>query len=98
MGHDQRSTRVRAAFFKVARCPYCHDGVDAEVEDWVQCARCHALAHRACWGEIASCAACRGARTTAEEPVKVVLPRPTRPRRRLWNRSTEDAICSLGAM
>ena len=48
------------------RCPYCHAGVDAEHDDWVQCFACRALEHRACWSEHGRCAACRTGRTTAD--------------------------------
>ena len=96
MGPERKSTRVRAAFFKVARCPFCHDEVDAEWEDWVQCARCHALQHRSCWGESACCATCRWAQTTAD--YVPTAPAPAPPRRQWWTRSRADAVWSAAAM
>lgn len=50
------------------RCPFCHAGLDAEHDDWVQCAACRALEHRACWLEHGRCAACRADVRTGEPP------------------------------
>ncbi|MBI3724842.1 hypothetical protein HY251_12935 [bacterium] len=42
-----------------ARCPYCHDSVSAEGDDWVACRACLARHHEKCWQESGQCATCR---------------------------------------
>lgn len=48
-----------------ARCPYCHDGLEAEAT--VACDGCGAAHHGACWEELGRCATCRGG-TAAPDP------------------------------
>jgi len=50
-----RSSRTTAA----TRCPYCHDAVAPEHDDAVECIRCGAFEHRACWRENRGCSSCR---------------------------------------
>ena len=40
------------------RCPYCHDSIGDEVEDWVACEGCLARHHAQCWRESGRCASC----------------------------------------
>src|SRR5262249_18525863 len=40
------------------RCPYCHEGLDPESEEWRACASCLACHHVACWKELGRCGAC----------------------------------------
>jgi len=40
------------------RCPYCHDHVEIEAQDWVSCKSCQARHHESCWTESASCGSC----------------------------------------
>lgn len=44
------------------RCPFCHEGCDAEVENRV-CRDCLARHHAACWAEGAACANCGSGRS-----------------------------------
>ena len=40
------------------RCPFCHDDVAVEGNDWVSCRSCQARHHVACWDEGGCCSAC----------------------------------------
>ena len=40
------------------RCPFCHEGVEVDSDEWVACTGCLARHHDACWGESGACAAC----------------------------------------
>ena len=40
------------------RCPYCHDDIPLEKDDWVVCKACLARHHTACWREGKKCSAC----------------------------------------
>ncbi|RMG07990.1 MAG: hypothetical protein D6731_22645 [Planctomycetota bacterium] len=52
------------------RCPFCHEGVELDREEWVVCAGCLGRHHRSCWSESAGCAACEETRALrpAEAP------------------------------
>jgi len=40
------------------RCPYCHDDVEREKEQWVACEGCLARHHAGCWSEGGCCGSC----------------------------------------
>lgn len=53
------------------RCPFCHDDVSVERNDWVACRDCLARHHSACWEENTACASC-GSTTALEARAKDV--------------------------
>lgn len=40
------------------RCPFCHQSIAPEGEEWIACAQCLGRHHTACWAEGGACAAC----------------------------------------
>jgi hypothetical protein len=40
------------------RCPFCHDDIPLDRDDWVVCKACLARHHTACWREGKKCSAC----------------------------------------
>lgn len=42
------------------RCPYCHEGVEVERDEWVACQSCLGRHHASCWDETGTCASCQG--------------------------------------
>ena len=50
----------------VNRCPFCHDDVDIDQDDWVSCRSCQARHHAACWQESGCCSSCGGDRYLAD--------------------------------
>jgi hypothetical protein len=44
----------------ITRCPFCHETVAAESDDWIACKGCLARHHQGCWGEGKGCASCHG--------------------------------------
>lgn len=40
------------------RCPFCHQSLAPEGEEWIACAQCLGRHHTACWAEGGACAAC----------------------------------------
>ncbi len=57
-----RADAVRVVGGRLHRCPFCHEGIDAEAADGVACAGCLARHHGACWDEAHACSACGSAR------------------------------------
>lgn len=55
------------------RCPYCHEQVALERDDWLACAGCLARHHGACWGEAGRCAACDGTATLTRRDAERAL-------------------------
>lgn len=52
------------------RCPFCHEGVDAEDPKGVVCGGCLARHHDECWLERQACSACAGTRRLVVDPPK----------------------------
>jgi hypothetical protein len=52
------------------RCPFCHEGVDAEDPRGVVCGGCLARHHDECWVERQACSACAGTRRLVVDPLK----------------------------
>jgi hypothetical protein len=50
----------------VNRCPFCHDDVVVEDEDWVSCRSCLARHHAPCWEESQGCSSCGESRFLAQ--------------------------------
>jgi hypothetical protein len=48
------------------RCPFCHDDIQVEGQDWVSCRSCQARHHQACWKESGACGSCGEARFLAD--------------------------------
>src|SRR5207249_1423789 len=42
------------------RCPYCHEDVAVNDDEWVACKQCLARHHLGCWTEGSRCSACQG--------------------------------------
>ncbi|MCO5166447.1 MAG: hypothetical protein M9894_08790 [Planctomycetes bacterium] len=64
------------------RCPYCHDDVAVEAQDWLACARCLARHHAACWTESGRCGGCGAAEALARAgsaPVRAAEPHEPAP-------------------
>lgn len=49
----EKTVQVHSNFI---RCPYCHDNVNLESDDWVACQQCLARHHSECW--TSECSAC----------------------------------------
>jgi tetratricopeptide (TPR) repeat protein len=49
------------------RCPYCHDDIATQADDWVACKDCLARHHEACWDESGRCGSCGSEARLAEE-------------------------------
>lgn len=49
------------------RCPFCHEHVEIETDEWVSCRSCQARHHEACWTESGACASC-GTQVFLSEP------------------------------
>lgn len=49
------------------RCPWCHDGLDAD-DDLTVCRDCLAAHHAPCWDDLGCCATCRGGRGLSGPP------------------------------
>lgn len=50
----EKTVQVHAHYI---RCPYCHDNVETDSEDWVACQQCLARHHTECW--VGQCSACQ---------------------------------------
>jgi hypothetical protein len=44
----------------ITRCPFCHETVAAESDDWIACKGCLARHHQGCWNEGKGCSSCHG--------------------------------------
>ncbi len=50
------------------RCPFCHEDVVVQTDEWVACWGCQARHHRACWQEGSRCGSCGETRFVEESP------------------------------
>ncbi|MDF1664912.1 MAG: hypothetical protein P1V97_24335, partial [Planctomycetota bacterium] len=50
----EKTVQVHAHYI---RCPYCHDNVQTNTDDWVACQQCLARHHEECW--VGQCSACQ---------------------------------------
>lgn len=50
----EKTVQVQAHYI---RCPYCHDNVQPDTDDWVACQQCLARHHTECWEN--RCSACQ---------------------------------------
>src|SRR3954447_21695222 len=74
MGGESEPVRVRASGGPT-RCPFCHEDVAHEREDWVACEACLARHHASCWTEGNGCAGCGDTRFIARtHPVEAPPP------------------------
>ena len=78
------------------RCPFCHDDVSVEQNDWVACRDCLARHHSACWEEGAACGSCGSTTALETRPEKVTAPL-TRKRRDRTETKADQALASLGS-
>lgn len=58
------------------RCPFCHEDVEVETQEWVACQACLGRHHASCWSEAGACASCQETAVLKSEEVEIPAPPP----------------------